>query len=381
MRKLIEWCWAHDPAERPEFCERVKFDYSLLEWVTPNSIEQRNCYLRRLRDKLLKESVLYADENTTSNNSVYTVVEFIYKRSASEFYALFSQDDFFDEIYLLSGTILEPRRKEIISNLKSPEYRRKKILLISTQVVEAGVDIDMDLGFKDKSIIDSEEQLAGRVNRNAKKKNCKMFIFDYDSSDSIYGKDMRFKIMRSLHIEEYKQILEYKDFDYLYKKVLNDILRQNSSSYFENLKTIEENISVLDYSKVAKSVTLIDTDSIAVFVPLVIRIDILGDITCLLDELDIFYDKFLNGKDVWDKYVDLLQKSYSDFVHFKCMLMKLKGVMSYFIFSLFPKGRDFDILKTYGEGKYGFFYLESYHGIYTFEGGINTDSFKDSMFV
>ena len=25
MRKLIERCWAHDPAERPEFCERAKF--------------------------------------------------------------------------------------------------------------------------------------------------------------------------------------------------------------------------------------------------------------------------------------------------------------------------------------------------------------------
>ena len=24
MRKLIEWCWAHDPAERPEFCEIAK---------------------------------------------------------------------------------------------------------------------------------------------------------------------------------------------------------------------------------------------------------------------------------------------------------------------------------------------------------------------
>lgn len=365
----------------PNFCERVKFDYSLLSWVTPHSVEQRNCYLRRLRDKLLKESILYADENIISNNSVYTVIEFIYKRSASEFYALFSQDDFFDEIYLLSGTILEPRRKEIINNLKSPEYRRKKILLISTQVVEAGVDIDMDLGFKDKSIVDSEEQLAGRINRNAKKQNCKMFIFDYDSSDSIYGKDMRFKIMRSLHIDEYKQILEYKDFDYLYRKVLNDILRQNSSSYFDNLKTIEENISVLDYSKIAKSVTLIETDSIVVFVPLVIRIDILGDITCLLDELDIFYDEFLSGKDVWNKYVDLLQKTYSDFIHFKYMLMKLKGLMSYFTFSVFPSGRDFKILRTYGEEKYGFLYLESYHGIYTYEGGINTDSFKDSIFI
>mgnify|MGYP000335079520 CR=1 FL=1 len=84
---------------------------------------------------------------------------------------------FFDEIYLLSGTILEPRRKEIIENLKTSEYRKMRVLLISTQVVEAGVDIDMDLGFKDKSIIDSEEQLAGRINRNVRKQSCKLYVF------------------------------------------------------------------------------------------------------------------------------------------------------------------------------------------------------------
>lgn len=70
-------------------------------------------------------------------------------------------EPFFDEVFLLSGTILEPRRREIINELKNPLSRKKNILLITTQVVEAGVDIDMDLGFKNISLIDSDEQLAG----------------------------------------------------------------------------------------------------------------------------------------------------------------------------------------------------------------------------
>lgn len=204
----------------PNFCERVSIDYSLLSLPIPKSQSEHEEYLSRLHDVILEESKKYSDSNTFSPGSVYTIIEFIYKRSASEFYALFSNDVFFDEIFLLSGTILEPRRKEIISKLKAEEYRTKKILLISTQVVEAGVDIDMDLGFKDKSIIDSEEQLAGRINRNVNKKGCRLFIFNCDSAGNIYGNDERYKMMKTVSSDDYKYILEKKDFDFLYNRVL-----------------------------------------------------------------------------------------------------------------------------------------------------------------
>lgn len=40
------------------------------------------------------------------------------------------------------------------------------MIVIATQVIEAGVDIDMNIGYKDISILDSEEQFAGRINRS-----------------------------------------------------------------------------------------------------------------------------------------------------------------------------------------------------------------------
>ena len=35
----------------------------------------------------------------------------------------------------------------------------KAVILVATQVVEAGIDIDMDIGYKDISKLDSEEQI------------------------------------------------------------------------------------------------------------------------------------------------------------------------------------------------------------------------------
>lgn len=43
--------------------------------------------------------------------------------------------------------------------------------------------------------------------------------------------------------------------------------------------------------------------------------------------------------------------------------------------------KDFDLLKTYGEERYGYFYLENYHAVYSLEGGINTNICMDSLFI
>lgn len=50
------------------------------------------------------------------------------------------------------------------------------MILIATQVIEAGVDIDMDIGYKDTSRLDSEEQFMGRINRSAKRRGIVYFL-------------------------------------------------------------------------------------------------------------------------------------------------------------------------------------------------------------
>lgn len=365
----------------PNFCERVIFDYSLLYWDMPCSPEQHREYLDKLHDRLLQESYLYAENNDLYPDSVHVIIEFIYKHTASEFYALFSENTFFDEIYLLSGTILEPRRREIIENLKTSKYRKKKILLISTQVVEAGVDIDMDLGFKDKSIIDSEEQLAGRINRNMKKQSCKLYVFNCDKSDCIYGKDERFKIIKSLSLSQYMYILEKKDFDYLYKEALLKIIRKNSSDFFENTNDLKTALSTLNYKRVDKSLILIDTNTISIFVPLSIPSNYIQGFIDLLDKLGIYYNEWVSGECIWNMYVSLLLNQDSNFIEFKQKLVRIRALMSYFTFSLCATSKEFDGLKTYGEERYGYFYLENYHSIYSLEGGINTDICMDSLFI
>jgi CRISPR-associated endonuclease/helicase Cas3 len=76
------------------------------------------------------------------------------------------------ELLYLSGSILPIKRKEVIAkvqkNIKNKRngIETKQMILVTTQVVEAGVDIDLDIVYRDFAPLDSINQSAGRCNRN-----------------------------------------------------------------------------------------------------------------------------------------------------------------------------------------------------------------------
>lgn len=367
--------------QNPNFCNRVQFDYSLLTGSRPQK-EEKDAYLLNLKSFVFDKSEEYSAVNTSQHNSVFTIVEFIFKKTANDFYLMSIENNFFfDEIYLLSGTILEPRRKEIISRLKSGDCRNKKVLLVSTQVVEAGVDIDMDLGFKDRSLIDSEEQLAGRINRNVNKTDCKLYLFDCDKEKTLYGSDDRYKITGELDPDYYKKVLENKDFDSIYELVIRKIKSLNNSQFMTNLKDFEMAVSTLNYEDVDKGLKIIDSPNISVFVPLSISIDKLQSSKQILDDFNVYYDEYVSGADVWQVYENILLNGDADFVSRRINLKMLQGLMSDFVFSIFPSGKDYELLRTFGEEKYGFLYLENYQDVYSYENGINAAVLADSNFI
>ncbi|MEG1952158.1 MAG: CRISPR-associated helicase Cas3' [Bacteroidales bacterium] len=366
--------------QNPNFCNRVKFDYSLLSWSTPDA-KSKSEYLQNLKKMVLDKSIEYSKSNLIYPNSVFTIVEFIFKKTASEFYiSVIENKEFFDAIYLLSGTILEPRRKEIIAKLKSAEIRKQKILLISTQVVEAGVDIDMDLGFKDKSIIDSEEQLAGRINRNVNKTECTLYLFNCDSEKILYKSDDRYKVMNTLQ-NDYQEILRTKNFDQFYNLVINKLKTTNESIYTINLEDFIEKIAVLDFKKADADLNIIDTKTVSVFVPLLIATEYLEQSLPILNKFKIQYDEFVSGADIWNCYDSVIKNQNEDFVTNKIKMKEIQALMSNFVFSIFSGGTDYDNLQTYGKIKYGFLYLENYSEIYSLDNGINTQRLKESNFI
>lgn len=83
-----------------------------------------------------------------------------------------------EDIYYLSAAIIPHSRERLIENeIKIKLSKNRPIILISTQVVEAGVDIDFNTVYRDFAPLSSINQAAGRCNRNSIKGISPVFLF------------------------------------------------------------------------------------------------------------------------------------------------------------------------------------------------------------
>ncbi|GAA4317915.1 hypothetical protein GCM10023143_30290 [Compostibacter hankyongensis] len=367
----------------PNFSGRVRFNFDLFD--------RTDLALEELAEKVVeasKEYLSYDFGQVKPVDSVYTIVEFIYKQSSADFYNIIDEHKFFDEIFVLSGTILEHRRKDIINYLKNPANRKRKILLITTQVVEAGVDIDMDLGFKDRSIIDSDEQLAGRINRNVNKEYCTLYLFNYNKESVIYGKDQRFKITREqIKAEEYRRILEQKDFDTLYDKIFNARNEWNYKEMVENFSDYETAIQRLRFRSVHEKFKLIEQKNISCFIPLDIPISIDGTVVgvkeTIFSAIELNFLKRngihpnendeISGRAVFDVYLSSIHNKF-EFTQQQIRRKVLQSIMSKYVFSIFASNKiENELIHFYDKDKseYGYMYLERWKDIYSIEQGLD----------
>lgn len=376
----------------PNFGRRVTFRFELLD-VPGGTIA-----LPELAEAVLKKSRTRAEAN---DGRVFTMIEFIFKKSATEFRNEVARlEVFFNEIFVLSGTILESRRREIIAYLKkNQQVEGLKVLLITTQVVEAGVDIDMDLGFKNVSMIDSDEQMAGRVNRNVRKQGCEVWLFKANEPGVLHSKDFRYEAMREMPVAERRAVLENKEFGKLYDRVFDKIERQNQSQLSENFQDdYLPLIRNLNFSEVHNKFRLIDQKTISVFVPLALPMTIENQAGKLEDffnpnELDYLAksgawsdgNSAVDGAAVWRLYRKICENKEmsSDYIASKVQQKTLHGVLSKFTFSMFdsPKNRlglrcfcdEADCFENY-------FVLTRYQDddLYTLESGLDESKLHDA---
>lgn len=108
-------------------------------------------------------------------------------KKAQELYYAF-KDEF--ECYSLNGYMTDIDKQKTVQCVSERLAQSEtKILLISTQSIEAGIDLDFEVGFREVAPISSIIQTAGRVNRHFGDHQATLYIFDdiCGYSDLIYG--------------------------------------------------------------------------------------------------------------------------------------------------------------------------------------------------
>lgn len=161
----------------------------------------------------------------------------------------------------LSGYMCGEERSEVIADIKTKLNNNAPIRVISTQLVEAGVDIDFPVVFRALTGLDSIGQAAGRCNRENKiKDGGKVYVFVPPSS-SPPGflrkcEDAGKSVLRNIKDNEFKPSLYAEYFKYLYSNLnsfdeadFQSHLVRDAKVFDFQFRTFSQNFNMIDDKK------------------------------------------------------------------------------------------------------------------------------------
>ena len=179
------------------------------------------------------------------------------KKAAREFYKNLS-----GKKYHLSTYMTPKDRSETISKIRSDLENNEKITVVSTSLIEAGVDLDFEAVFRQLAGLDSILQSGGRCNREGKRETGDVFIFETD--DCLHGDlQIRASIVRDL-LKTGNDISSQHSIEEYYKRLFyfrDEQIRKNSIS----------EISVKGFDKIAfetyaKNFRFIESDTVGIVI-------------------------------------------------------------------------------------------------------------------
>lgn len=331
------------------FKNRVKLDFSMLQ--DKKRKEERKINIEDVADKVV--------EVYSSDKSKKILIEFIFKKTARKFFEMLKERvELKDAVIVeLSGDDNKFERQKIINKIKDREIN----IVVSTQVIEAGVDIDMDIGFKDISVLDSEEQFIGRINRSCKRTGYAYF-FDYDDENMIYKNDARTEY--KMYDKKWRYVLVNKKFEEYFNEILEKLENSaNCYNFNSNLQSFIENAGKLECKEIEGKMKLIDNKNY--------QIVLNYEYSC--------NGKMYKGSEVWSQYKELLEnKENMDYGKLKIKLSIVKELLDMFTFNISGDGKEVEV-KNYTEKMGNMFYFENGKEYISSDGKFEREKFEQSM--
>jgi len=216
----------------------------------------------------------FKDEIYVKNKSFLIVLNTI--KSSISLYNMLENDDKFNknarvnQIFYLSTNIIPKERAKRIREIKECLEKQKKVIVISTQVIEAGIDIDLDVVIRDIGPVDSIIQAAGRCNRGMGKRKGQVYVFNLSDGQCSYAKYVygptHYSVSHDI-LEKNKDLEEAQFLDLInqYFAVITKKDNQDASEYiWEAIKNLRfyhpdlENKSISDFKLIKENGNYVD---------------------------------------------------------------------------------------------------------------------------
>jgi len=224
---------------------------------------------------------LIYEEINHSDESFLIVLNTI--NSSLKVYEFLKEMNIDTPVYYLSTNIIPKERLERIKHIKEKKERK---IIVSTQLVEAGVDIDVENVWRDFGPLDSINQVSGRCNRNFNEKLGNVIIFQLKNDDGKY-------FYRHIYGDSVLSIIETKSAFGNKRKFDEREFLENIDGYY---KRIEAKMSNVDSENIIENVNQLKFNEISKFK--------------LIEEKDYYKkDVFIeiddNAKKIWSKFIEI----------------------------------------------------------------------------
>lgn len=215
------------------------------------------------------------------------------------------------KVFYLSTNIIPRERKRRIQQIKQHLNKGKRVIVISTQVVEAGVDLDFDVVYRDLGPVDSIIQAAGRCNRNGdSKKMGQVWISPIRRGEQLESS----LVYRKLHTVVSKQVLPQdpvseSDFFHLVNRYFTELVKGKET---DESKAIWQAMNELYFDRMDSSTK-----------------SAVSDFKLIQEKshyIDVFVEGDGKGKKIWELYQVLvvneadIETRYENYLRLKRLL-------------------------------------------------------------
>ncbi len=168
MKTSFLFCTATQPAfeKREEFQDGIERIIPLVEQPENIYIRTKRVHYQPVRDFSPVETDELVELMRKEHRSVLSI--FNTKKSTLDVYMLAKKLSSWDSCYHLSTAMCSEHRKRVIAQIKDDLMNKKSVFVASTQLIEAGVDMDFPCVFREAAPLESIIQSAGRCNREGR---------------------------------------------------------------------------------------------------------------------------------------------------------------------------------------------------------------------
>lgn len=197
-------------------------------------------------------------ENLREQNQALCIVNT--RKAAQTLYALLPEEG----RYHLSTLMYPAHRKQVLCTVRERLRQGLPCRVVSTSLIEAGVDVDFPMVWRETAGLDSIAQAAGRCNREGKRDPESSIVTYFQSEHAV-------PVLQGIPIQAAREALR-KDGDPAKPETMQHYFTALRSLIGENMdksaviKTTTENI--LPMETVAKNFHLIDKETFTVYIPL-----------------------------------------------------------------------------------------------------------------